>query len=85
MTGSPYLIIILAIGAGRAGGRFCHAPFGFLRDRHVRDMFLFRDFFLIRMLVLLVVVSMVLFEAGRLQVSLKPYPFPLLDHHRSRP
>lgn len=43
-----------------------------------RDLFLFRDPFLLRMLVVLVVASMALFEIGRLAGLLTPYPFPLL-------
>ena len=43
-----------------------------------RDLFLFRTTFMLRMLVLAVVASMILFEAARLMGLLSTYPFPLL-------
>lgn len=43
-----------------------------------RDVFLFRALFLIRQLLLLVVVSMALFEASRLTGVIRIHPFPLL-------
>ncbi len=43
-----------------------------------RDLFLFRSWFLIRVLVLLIVTSMVLFEVAHLLGLLPFYPFPLL-------
>lgn len=43
-----------------------------------RDIFLFRDFFMMRQLLLLIVSSMLLFEVGRLTGAISIYPFPLL-------
>jgi uncharacterized membrane protein YedE/YeeE len=43
-----------------------------------RDLFLFRRTQMLRMLVLAVIVSLILFETARLLGLLSPYPFPLL-------
>jgi uncharacterized membrane protein YedE/YeeE len=78
MLESSYLVIILAsAAAGLAAGFVMHRS-DFCVTAMFRDLFLFRDPFLLRMLALLVVVSMLLFEAGRAAGALRPYPFPLL-------
>ncbi|WP_223906890.1 YeeE/YedE thiosulfate transporter family protein [Geobacter sp. AOG1] len=51
---------------------------GFCMAGAFRDFFLFRQAFMLRQLLLLVVVSMILFEAARLMGFLPLYPFPLL-------
>ncbi len=65
--------LILGIAAGYVMHRsdFCLAGM-------FRDLFLFRRTVMIKSLVLLVVVSMVLFETARLLGLLSVYPFPLL-------
>lgn len=73
-----YLVIALAsLACGLLAGWVMHRS-DFCVTAMFRDLFLFRNGFLIRMLVLLVVAAMVLFEAGRLSGLLVPYPFPLL-------
>lgn len=73
-----YLVIVSAsLVSGLLAGWVMHRS-DFCVTAMFRDLFLFRDPFLLRMLVLLVVASMVLFEAGRLGGLLTPYPFPLL-------
>ena len=75
---SPYLFVIpgsllLGLVSGFAMHRsdFCIAGM-------FRDFFLFRQTVMLRMLALLVVVSMVLFELGRVSGWLPVYPFPIL-------
>jgi len=43
-----------------------------------RDMFLFKDYYMIRMLIMLIVISMALFEIGTIAGLLSANPFPLL-------
>jgi hypothetical protein len=75
---NPFLLIIgTSLAAGLSAGFVMHRS-SFCVTATFRDMFLFGDFFLMRMLVLLVVASMVLFELGRWSGLLAPYPFPLL-------
>lgn len=74
----PYLTIMLAsLAAGLAAGFVMHRS-DFCVTAMFRDLFLFRDAYLLRMLVLLVVTSMLLFELARAAGWLSPYPFPLL-------
>lgn len=72
-----FLILVTSSLAGLLAGFVMHRS-DFCVTAMFRDMFLFKDFFLLRMLVLLVVVSMLAFELGRLSGMLRPYPFPLL-------
>lgn len=78
MTEHPFFLIILTSTlAGLLAGFVMHRS-DFCVTATFRDIFLFGDFFLLRMLVLLVVVSILTFELGRFSGLLKPYPFPLL-------
>lgn len=78
MGESPFLLIAFTSAvAGLVAGFVMHRS-DFCVTAMFRDLFLVRDFFLLRMLVLLVVVSMVAFELGRAGGLLAPYPFPLL-------
>lgn len=43
-----------------------------------RDMFLFKDYYMIRMLIMLIIISMALFEIGTLLGLIQSNPFPLL-------
>ncbi len=74
----PYLLIIASsLVVGLTAG-FVMYRADFCVTACFRDAILFRDFFLMRQLMLLVVVSMALFEAGRLVGLLGNAPFPLL-------
>jgi uncharacterized membrane protein YedE/YeeE len=78
MVESPFLLIAAtSAAAGLIAGFVMHRS-DFCVTAMFRDLFLVGDFFLLRMLVLLVVVSMVAFELGRAGGMLTPYPFPLL-------
>ena len=78
MLQHPYVIIVLAsFLLGSVAGYVMHRS-DFCMAGTFRDFFLFRDTFMLRMLVLAVVASMILFEAARLFGLLSPYPFPLL-------
>jgi uncharacterized membrane protein YedE/YeeE len=70
----PILLVSLLCGLV-AGSTMYRADF--CVTAMFRDPFLFGDTFLLRMLVLLVVASMVLFELGRL-AGVLAFPFPLL-------
>lgn len=75
---TPLLTIALAsLAAGLTAGFVMHRS-DFCVTAMFRDLFLFRDAYLLRMLVLLVVASMLLFELARWTGRLSPYPFPLL-------
>jgi uncharacterized protein len=70
-------IILTGLLVGAAAGFLMHrADFCFAGA--FRDVFLFRRTFMLRALVLLVVVSMVLFDLARRLQLLPFYPFPLL-------
>jgi hypothetical protein len=74
----PYwLIVPTSLVLGLAAGWVMHRS-DFCMTAMFRDVFLFRDGFMPRMLVLLVVLSMVMFELLRLSGLAAPYPFPLL-------
>ena len=78
MTEHPYVLIVLAsFLLGSATGYVMHRS-DFCIAGMFRDLFLFRNTFMLRMLVLAVAASMILFEAARLLGLLSPYPFPLL-------
>jgi hypothetical protein len=78
MVESPFLLIAATSSAAGLTAGFVMHRSDFCVTAMFRDLFLVGDFFLLRMLVLLVVVSMVAFEAGRWGGLLGPYPFPLL-------
>jgi uncharacterized membrane protein YedE/YeeE len=71
------LIIAASLACGLTAGYVMHRA-DFCVTAMFRDAFLFRDFFLLRMLVPLVAASALLFELGRAAGLLTPYPFPLL-------
>lgn len=78
MVDAPFLPLILTSTiTGLAAGFVMHRS-DFCVTAMFRDLFLVGDRFLLRMLVLLVVASMALFEAGRWSGLLSTYPFPLL-------
>jgi uncharacterized protein len=78
MLEHPYsLIVLTSFLLGSAAGRVMHRS-DFCIAGMFRDLFLFRNTFMLRILVLAIVASMVLFEAARLFGLLTPYPFPLL-------
>jgi uncharacterized membrane protein YedE/YeeE len=78
MLEHPYLLIVPAsFLLGAAAGYVMHRS-DFCMVGMFRDLFLFRHTFMLRMLVLAVVASMILFELARLSGLLSPYPFPLL-------
>jgi uncharacterized membrane protein YedE/YeeE len=70
-------IMSVSLAAGLLAGWVMHRS-GFCVTAMFRDGFLLRDWFLLRMLVLLVVVSMPVYEGARALGLLEPYPFPLL-------
>lgn len=74
----PYLLIVFSsLAIGLVAGLVMHRS-DFCVTACFRDALLFRDFFLMRQMLLLVVVSMALFEAGRLTGLISIHPFPLL-------
>lgn len=76
--GNPYLLIIITSSVcGLAAGFLMHRS-SFCVTGMFRDMFLFKDYYMIRMLILLIVVSMLLFEIGTTFGLLSANPFPLL-------
>lgn len=78
MTFTAYGIIMpTSLILGVAAGFIMHRA-GFCMAGAFRDLFLFRQTFMLRQLLLLVVVSMIIFEAARLAGFLPLYPFPLL-------
>jgi uncharacterized membrane protein YedE/YeeE len=78
MIEQPYLLIITSsLAIGLVAGFVMHRS-DFCVTACFRDLFLFRDTFLLRQLLLLVVVSMALFEIGRLSGLIGQQPFPLL-------
>lgn len=75
MTSSPYLIIMLiSLLLGFLAGIVMHRS-DYCIAGMFRDLFLFKNTFMIRTLVLLIASSMVLFELSR-QFGLVLYPFP---------
>ncbi|MGD2081865.1 MAG: YeeE/YedE family protein [Chromatiales bacterium] len=74
----PYTLIVLSsLALGLIAGAVMHRS-DFCVTAMFRDFFLFRDTYMLRMLGLLVVVSMALFEVLRWTGLATPYPFPLL-------
>jgi len=75
---NPYLLIIIASSiAGLVAGFVMHRS-AFCVTSMFRDMFLFKDLYMIRMLFILIIISMALFQAGTLLGLLPNKPFPLL-------
>lgn len=78
MFEQPYLLIIMSsLAIGLVAGFVMHRS-DFCVTACFRDWFLFHDTFLLRQMILLVVVSMTLFEIGRLSGLIGHQPFPLL-------
>jgi uncharacterized membrane protein YedE/YeeE len=71
------LIVASSLAIGLVAGFVMHRA-DFCVAAAFRDLFLFRDGFLLRQMVLLVAVSMALFEFGRLVGLIANQPFPLL-------
>jgi uncharacterized membrane protein YedE/YeeE len=71
------LIVAVSLMVGLGAGFVMHRS-DFCVTAAFRDLFLFRDAFLLRQMLLLVVVSMALFESGRLAGLIEQQPFPLL-------
>lgn len=75
---NPYLLIIITSSiCGLIAGFVMHRS-SFCVTGMFRDMFLFKDYYMIRMLILLIVISMALFEIGTVTGLLTANPFPLL-------
>ncbi len=78
MLDSAYLVVVPAsLLLGVAAGYVMHRS-DFCVAGMFRDLFLFRQTYMLSMLLLLVAASMVLFEAGALLGLIAPQPFPLL-------
>lgn len=76
MAANPSPLIIFNLALGIVAGYVMHRA-DFCIAGMFRDMFLFRRFTMLRSLLLLVMASMVLFEAARLAGLVVSYPFPL--------
>ncbi len=75
---NPYLfIVVVSLALGLVSGYLMHRS-DFCVTGMFRDYFLFRHTFMLRMLLLLIVASALLFEAARWLGLLADYPFPLL-------
>jgi len=75
---NPYLLIIITSSiCGLIAGFVMHRS-SFCVTGMFRDMFLFKDYYMIRMLIMLIVISMVIFEVGTIFGLLSANPFPLL-------
>lgn len=78
ISAHPYFFLgIVSLLLGLAAGFIMHRS-DFCLAGMFRDLFLFRRTVMIRSFILLVVASMVLFEAARILGMLSNYPFPLL-------
>jgi uncharacterized membrane protein YedE/YeeE len=76
MLEPPYLqLAASSLAIGLAAGYAMHRS-DFCMTAAFRDMFLFRDFFLMRQVALVIVLSMALFEGGRLAGVIAHHPFP---------
>lgn len=75
---NPYLIIIITSSlCGLLGGFIMHRS-DFCVAGMFRDLFLFGDGFMLRMLGILIITSMLLFELALLGGAITHHPFPLL-------
>ena len=75
---NPYvLIILISTLCGLSAGFIMHRA-NFCVAGMFRDLFLFRDGFMLRMLLVIIVGSMLVFETGLQLGLLSYYPFPLL-------
>ena len=77
VTGSLFLMYVVGFALGIAAGFFMHRS-DYCVAGMFRDVFLFRNTFMLRALFLQVVVTMALFEVARLAGLLPLFPFPLL-------
>lgn len=75
MATIPFMLLCGTLLGGAAG--FIMHRSDFCLAGMFRDLFLFRAVFKLRILLLLIVVSMILFEAARLTGIFRIYPFPL--------
>ena len=72
-----WIVFIASLPLGLVAGFIMHRS-DFCLAGAFRDLFLFRERYMLRVLMLTVVVSMVLCEAARQVHLLSPYPFPIL-------
>jgi len=70
-------IVVISLCIGLVGGFVMHRS-DFCIAGMFRDLFLFRQIFMLRMLAVAVVISLCLFEIARLSGLLGSYPFPLI-------
>lgn len=77
MLDAYVVIVIVSSVLGLLAGYLMHRS-DFCVTAMFRDYFLFRDATLLRSLLLLIAVSMLLFELGRLSGVIRIYPFPIL-------
>jgi len=78
MLDSPYILVVpVSLLLGVAAGYVMHRS-DFCVAGMFRDLFLFRQTYMLNMLLLLIAASMLLFEAGALLGLIPPRPFPLL-------
>lgn len=76
MATTPFMLLCGTL-LGLAAGFIMHRS-DFCLAGMFRDLFLFRSVFKLRILLLLIITSMLLFEIARLTGLLRIYPFPLL-------
>ena len=72
-----WIVFFASLPMGLVAGFIMHRS-DFCLAGAFRDLFLFRESHMLRVLMLTVVVSMVLFEGARQLRLLSPYPFPIL-------
>ena len=77
ITGSLLLIYLVCLSLGLAAGFVMHRS-DYCVAGMFRDVFLFKNSYMLRMLFLQVIVTMFLFEGARLMGYLGFYPFPFL-------
>ncbi|QKQ24910.1 YeeE/YedE thiosulfate transporter family protein [Candidatus Reidiella endopervernicosa] len=77
MTNPYTLIITTSLLTGLLAGFIMHRS-SFCVTAMFRDIFLFKDGYMMRMLLILVVASMLLFQLGNSSGLLTANPFPLL-------
>lgn len=75
---NPYLIIVITSSLGGLLGGFIMHRSDFCVTGMFRDLFLFGDGFMLRMLGVLIITSMLLFELALLGGAISFHPFPLL-------
>lgn len=77
MATTPFMLLCGTL-LGLAAGFIMHRS-DFCLAGMFRDLFLFRSVFKLRILLLLIITSMILFEIARLTGLIRIYPFPLLS------